>query len=112
MDLPNTKISLARPDYQESCTKLFSSLLNNAEYSDVTLACEDGAFIHGHKFLLSSASPYFRFEIQTFDGQTSRSDISFRLLMTGGTDNQVLHVQASSNQVLLSSISVYLATES
>ena len=63
MDLPNTKISLARPDYQESCTKLFSSLLNSAEYSDVTLACEDGALLHGHKFLLSAASSYFRLEI-------------------------------------------------
>ena len=107
MDLPNTKISLARPDYQESCTKLFSSLLNSAEYSDVTLACEDGAFIHGHKFLLCAASSHFRLEILMFTKNEKYLEYlkkawqpeNYRLLMAGESGSQVFHVQASSDQV-------------
>ena len=60
MEIRNTKIALARTDFNVSCTKIFSSLLDNPDFSDVTLACEDGALVHGHKFLLSAASPYFR----------------------------------------------------
>ena len=66
MEVLNTKIALARPDYKDSCTKIFSSLIDSLDFSDVTLACEDGAMIHGHKFLLSAASPYLRSDSGTF----------------------------------------------
>ena len=65
MEVYNTKIALARPDFKDSCTKIFSSLLDSTDFSDVTLACEDGALIHGHKFLLSAASPYLRSQFGT-----------------------------------------------
>ena len=66
MEIRNTKIALTRPDFNDSCTKIFSSLLDNPDFSDVTLACEDGALVHGHKFLLSAASPYLRSQLNTF----------------------------------------------
>ena len=66
MEICNTKIALARPDFNDSCTKIFSSLLDNPDFSDVTLACEDGVLVHGHKFLLSAASPYLRSQLNTF----------------------------------------------
>ena len=60
MEVLETKIVLARPDFKESCSEIFSTLLDNPDFSDVTLACEDGALIHGHKFLLSAGSPFLR----------------------------------------------------
>ena len=66
MECSNTKIALARPDYKDSCTKIFSSLIDSTDFSDVTLACDDGTLIHGHKFLLSAASPYLRSKLGTF----------------------------------------------
>ena len=60
MEVLKTKFVLARPDFKESCSEIFSSLLDNPDFSDVTLACEDGALIHGHKFLLSAGSPFLR----------------------------------------------------
>ena len=66
MEISNTKIALARPDFNDSCQKIFTSLLDNPDFSDVTLACEDGALVNGHKFLLSAASPYLRSQFKTF----------------------------------------------
>ena len=45
--------------FQESASLVFTNLRVNAEFADVTLACEDGPGVEAHKLVLASASPFF-----------------------------------------------------
>ena len=45
--------------FQESASLAFTNLRVNAEFADVTLACEDGPGVEAHKLVLASASPFF-----------------------------------------------------
>lgn len=46
-------------NYQTNLTSVFSCLLENESFVDVTLAC-DGKSIKAHKMVLSACSPYFQ----------------------------------------------------
>ena len=46
-------------DFQENLNSAFGSLRNDQEFSDVTLACEDGTQIEAHKVVLATLSPFF-----------------------------------------------------
>ena len=53
------KLCLKWNDFQENLNSAFGVLRNDEEFSDVTLACEDGTQIEAHKVILASASPFF-----------------------------------------------------
>ena len=53
------KLCLQWHDFQENLKTAFGLLRNDREFSDVTLACEDGAQIETHKVILAAASPFF-----------------------------------------------------
>ena len=53
------KLCLKWNDFQENLNSAFGGLRNDKEFSDVTLACEDGTQIETHKVILASSSPFF-----------------------------------------------------
>ena len=47
-------------DFEDNILGAWSSLRQEQEYCDVTLACDDGSLIEAHKIILSAGSPLFR----------------------------------------------------
>ena len=47
-------------DFQENMNTAFVSMRNDADFADVTLACEDGNQVEAHKFILAASSPFFQ----------------------------------------------------
>ena len=53
------KLCLQWNDFKESINSAFEKLREDKEFTDVTLACEDGQLIEGHKVILATSSPFF-----------------------------------------------------
>ena len=53
------KLCLQWNDFRENVSSAFGDLREDKEFTDVTLACEDGQQVEAHKLVLSSASPFF-----------------------------------------------------
>ena len=51
---------LPHEQYSNITTNTFKDLLVESQFTDVTLACEDGNQIEAHKVILSSSSTFFR----------------------------------------------------
>ena len=47
-------------DFKENVNGAFRNLRKDEDFSDVTLACEDGHQLKGHKVILASSSPFFK----------------------------------------------------
>ena len=56
---PSEKLLLQWNDFGENITSSFKELREDTEFTDVTLACEDGQQIEAHKVVLASSSPFF-----------------------------------------------------
>ena len=54
------KLCLKRNDFQENISTAFGSMRIDANFADVTLACEDGKQIEAHKVILAASSPFFQ----------------------------------------------------
>jgi len=54
------KLCLKWSDFQENITTSFDGLRNDTDFSDVTLACEDGEQFEAHKVILAASSPFFQ----------------------------------------------------
>lgn len=52
-------MSLKWNDFPENTISTFQTLRRDREFSDVTLACEDGQQVEAHKVILASSSPFF-----------------------------------------------------
>ena len=57
--LHSEKLCLKWNDFQENLNSAFGGFRNDQEFSDVTLACEDGTQVETHKVILASSSPFF-----------------------------------------------------
>ena len=55
------KFCLKLNDFQQNVSTAFGSLRDDNEFSDVTLACEDGQQVEAHKVILAASSPFFQF---------------------------------------------------
>ena len=53
------KLCLQWNDFQANANSAFGKLRSDNEFSDVTMACEDGQQLEAHKVILISASPFF-----------------------------------------------------
>ena len=58
--MTSEKLCLKWNDFQENILSSFKELRSDQEFTDVTLACEDGQQIGAHKVVLSTSSPLFR----------------------------------------------------
>ena len=54
------KLCLQWNDFKENVNIAFGSLRDNKDFSDVTLASEDGYQMEAHKVILASSSPFFQ----------------------------------------------------
>ena len=53
------KLCLQWNNFKENVNSAFGRLRNDKEFTDVTLACEDGQQIEAHKVILAASSPFF-----------------------------------------------------
>ena len=53
------KLCLQWSDFKENITSSFRELREDRDFTDITLACEDGSQIEAHKVVLASSSPFF-----------------------------------------------------
>ena len=53
------KLCLQWNDFKENVNSAFGRLRNDKEFTDVTLACEDGKQMEAHKVILAASSPFF-----------------------------------------------------
>ena len=53
------KLCLQWNDFKENVNSAFGRLRDDKEFSDVTLACEDGQQMEAHKIILAASSPFF-----------------------------------------------------
>ena len=54
------KLCLKCHDFQENVSTTFGNLREDKEFTDVTLACEDGQQVKAHKVILAASSPFFQ----------------------------------------------------
>ena len=53
------KLCLKWNNFKENTISSFGTLREDKDFSDVTLACEDGQQVEAHKVILASSSPFF-----------------------------------------------------
>jgi len=58
--MSSDKYRLNWKEFEDNTKGYFREVRVNEEFSDVTLACEDGQQIDAHKIVLSACSPFFR----------------------------------------------------
>ena len=54
------KLCLQWNDFQENIRTAFRDLREDKNFTDVTLACEDGRKVEAHKVILVASSPFFQ----------------------------------------------------
>ena len=54
------KLCLQWNDFKENAVNTFGSLREDKDFTDVTLACEDGKQVEAHKVILANSSPFFQ----------------------------------------------------
>ena len=54
------KLCLQWNDFRKNVNSAFGRLRTDKEFTDVTLACEDGQQMEAHKVILASSSPFFQ----------------------------------------------------
>ena len=54
------KFCLKWNDYQENINNTFAGLRKDNDFTDVTLACQDGHQFEAHKVVLAASSPFFK----------------------------------------------------
>ena len=54
------KLCLKWNDFHENISSTFGELRGDKDFTDATLACEDGMQLEAHKVILASSSPFFR----------------------------------------------------
>ena len=53
------KLCLQWNDFKSNVNSAFGRLRDDKEFTDVTLACEDGQQVEAHKVILAASSPFF-----------------------------------------------------
>ena len=54
------KLCLQWNDFQDNIRSTFENLRENNDFTDVTLACEDGQHVEAHKVICAASSPFFQ----------------------------------------------------
>ena len=55
----NERLSLQWNDFKDNVSSAFGDLREDKDFTDVTLACEDGQQVEAHKVVLIASSPFF-----------------------------------------------------
>ena len=60
LDIMEEKLCVKWNDFHENINSSFASIRKDFEFSDVTLACEDGQQVEAHRVILAASSPFFQ----------------------------------------------------
>ena len=66
MSTSNEKLCLEWNKFKENISSAFGDLRQDKEFTDVTLACEDGQQVEAHKVVLVASSPFFQNLLKSF----------------------------------------------
>ena len=69
MNTSPEKLCLNWKNFQQNISSAFRELRSDNDFSDVTLACEDGFQVSAHKVILASSSPFFMNILKTNKNQ-------------------------------------------
>ena len=58
--IDSEKFCLRLNDFKKNVKIAFKDLRNYCDFTDVTLACEDGHEVEAHKVILAASSPFFQ----------------------------------------------------
>ena len=59
MATADEKLCLEWNDFKDNVSSTFGDLRQDKEFTDVTLACDDGQQVEAHKVVLIASSPFF-----------------------------------------------------
>ena len=54
------KLCLQWNEFKQNISASFGDLRGDKDFTDVTLACEDGQQVEAHKVILAASSPFFK----------------------------------------------------
>ena len=54
------RFKLILNNFQDNTTGAFQELVDDQDFTEVTLVCEDGSQLAGHKVILAASSPFFK----------------------------------------------------
>ena len=83
MDEEEKKISLDNQHFSKFTTTAFKNLYEDEDFTDVTLVCEDGELVRGHRIILSAGSSMIR-----------------DLLASGAKPSHLVNIPASHHHIL------------
>ena len=83
MDEEEKKLSLDNQNFLQFTASAFKDLYEDEEFTDVTLVCEDGKLVRGHKIILSAGSSMIR-----------------KLLASGPKPSHLLNIPAPQHHIL------------
>ena len=58
--MADEKLCLKWNDFQDVVQASLGELRSENDFTDVTLACEDGQLVEAHKVILAASSPFFQ----------------------------------------------------
>ena len=58
--MSSSQVHVKSNDFKENASAAFASLREDKDFTDVTLACEDGQQVEAHKVVLTTSSPFFQ----------------------------------------------------
>ena len=81
--MEDERLRLKWDDFQENLQTHFRELRDDSDFTDVTLVCEDGKLVRGHKIILSAGSSMIR-----------------KLLASGPKPSHLLKIPAPQHHIL------------
>ena len=83
MDEEEKKLSLDNQHFTQFTAAAFKDLYEDEDFTDVTLVCEDGKLVRGHRIILSAGSAMIR-----------------KLLASGAKPSHLLNIPAPQHHIL------------
>ena len=83
MDEEEKKLSLDNQHFSQFTVSAFKDLYKDEDFTDVTLVCEDGKLVRGHRIILSAGSAMIR-----------------NLLASGAKPSHLLNIPAPQHHIL------------
>ena len=83
MDEEEKQLSLDNQNFSKFTASAFKDLYEDNDLTDVTLVCEDGKLVRGHKVILSAGSATIK-----------------ELLARGSKPSHLLNIEAAHNHIL------------
>ena len=92
------KLCLQWNDFRENAISTFGNLREDADFADVTLACEDGEQVEAHKVILAALSPFFQNLMEKTSKKNENGNLLHRCKVCGNeaiNTHMKTHIEAN-----------------